>query len=46
MRKRKKSEESEDYIPSEGDSDHKVDDNDEVFLQVRVMVFCLYIYDM
>ena len=32
MRQRKKSEEFEDYIPSEGDSDHDADDNDEVFL--------------
>ena len=43
LRKRKRSEEFEDYIPSEGDSDHEVDDNNEVFFQVRVMVFCICI---
>ena len=41
LRKRKKSEEFEDYIPSEWNSDYKVDDKDEVFLQVRVAVFCV-----
>ena len=39
LRKRKKSEEFENYILSEGDSDHEADDNDEVFLQFRAMVF-------
>ena len=39
----KKSEKFEDYIPSEGHSDHELDDIDEVFLQVRVMVFCICI---
>ena len=43
LRKRKKSEEFEDCIPSERDSDHEVDDNNEIFLQVRVMVFCICI---
>ena len=38
----KKSEEVENNIPSEGDSDHEVDDINEVFLQVRVMAFCIY----
>ena len=30
-------------MPGEGNSDHEADDNDEVFLQVRVMVFCICI---
>ena len=34
FRKTKKSEEFQDYIPSEGDSAHEVDDNDEALLQV------------
>ena len=42
-RKRNKSEELEDCISSEGDNDHEVDDKDEVFLQVRVIVFCICI---
>ena len=41
--KRKKSEEFEDCILSEGDSDHEVDGNDEVFLLVRVWFF-VYVY--
>ena len=45
LRKRKRSEEFEDYIPSEGDSDHEVDGNNEVFLLVRVWFF-VYVYDM
>ena len=36
LRKINNSEEFEDCIFSEGDNDHEVDDNDEVFLQVRV----------
>ena len=40
LRKRNKLEELEDYISSEGGNDQEVDDNDEVFLQVRVIVFC------
>ena len=43
LRKRNKSEEFEDYISTEGDNDHEVDDNDKVFLQVRVIVFCMCI---
>ena len=43
FRKRKKSEEFEDYIPSEGASDHEADDNDEAFLQARVMELCICI---
>ena len=43
LRKINKSEEFEDWIFSEGDNDHEVDDNDEVFLQVRVIVFCICI---
>ena len=43
LRKRNKSEELEDCISSEGDNGHKVDDNDEVFLQVRVIMFCICI---
>ena len=43
LRKINKSEEFEDCIFSEGDNDHEVDDNDEVFLQVRVIVFCICI---
>ena len=43
LRKRNKSEEFEDYISSEGGNDHEVDDNDEVILQVRIIVFCLCI---
>ena len=43
LRKRNKSEESEDCISSKADNDHDVDDNDEVFLQVRVIVFCICI---
>ena len=31
------------YIPGDGDSDNEADNNDEVFLQVRVMVFCISI---
>ena len=43
LRKRNKSEEFEGYISIEGDNDHEVDDNDEVFLQVRAIVFCICI---
>ena len=43
LRKRDKSEEFEGYISIEGDNDHEVDDNDEVFLQVRAIVFCICI---
>ena len=43
LRKRNKSEEFEDCISTEGDNDHEVDDNDEVFLQVSVIVFCMCI---
>ena len=43
IKKSEEVEEVEDYIPSEGDSDHELDDIDEVFLQVRVMVFCICI---
>ena len=43
LRKRNKLEEFEYCISSEGGNDHEVDDNDEVFLQVRVIVFCLCI---
>ena len=42
--KRNKSEEFEDYISSEGGNDYEVDDNDEVILQVRIIVFCLCIW--
>ena len=42
-RKRNKSKELEDCISSEGDYDHEVDDNDEVFLKVRVIMFCICI---
>ena len=42
-RKRNKSEELEDCISSERDNDHEVDDNDEVFLHVRVTMFCICI---
>ena len=45
FRKRKKSEEFEDYITSERESDQEVDDINEVFLQVRVTFF-VYVYDM
>ena len=45
FRKRKKSEEFEDYIPSERESDQEADDINEVFLQVRVTFF-VYVYDM
>ena len=41
--KRNKSEEFEGYISSEGDIDHEVDDNDEAFLQVRAIAFCICI---
>ena len=41
--KEKKLEKLEDCISSEGDNDHEVDDNDEVFLQVRVIMFCICI---
>ena len=44
LRKRNKSEEFEGYISIEGDNDHEVDDNDEVFLQVRAIVFCVCIW--
>ena len=44
LRKWKKSEEFEDFLPSEGHSDHEVDDNNEVFLQVRITVFCICMY--
>ena len=40
LRKRNKSEELQDYISSVGDNGHEVDDNNEVFLQVRVLAFC------
>ena len=43
LRKRNKSEEFEGYISNEGDIDHEVDDNDEVFLQVRAIAFCICI---
>ena len=43
LRKTKESEEFEDYISSEGDNDQEVDDNDKVFLQVRVIVSCICI---
>ena len=43
LRKRNKSEEFEVYISIEGDNDHEVDDKDEVFLQVRAIVFCICI---
>ena len=43
LRKINESEEFEDCISSEGDNDHEVDDNDEVFLQVRVIIFCICI---
>ena len=43
LRKRNKSEEFEGCISIEGDNDHEVDDNDEVFLQVRVIMFCICI---
>ena len=43
LRKINKSEEFEDCIFSEGDNDHEVDDKDEVFLQVRVIIFCICI---
>ena len=43
LRKKNKSEEFEDRIFSEGDNNHEVDDNDEIFLQVRVIVFCICI---
>ena len=42
-RKRNKSEEFEGYISSEGDIDQEVDDNDEAFLQVRAIAFCVCI---
>ena len=38
------SEQLEDYIPNERGSDREVYDNHEVFLQVRVMVFCICIW--
>ena len=43
LRKRNKLEEFEYCISSEGVNDHEVDNNDEVFLQVRVIIFCLFI---
>ena len=43
LSKTNKSEEFEDYISSEGDNDHEVDDNDEVLWQVRVILLCIYI---
>ena len=42
--KKNKLEELEDCISSERDNDHEVDDNDEVFLQVRVIMFCICIW--
>ena len=39
LSKTNKSEEFEDYISSEGDNDHEVDDNDE-------LQFFVYVYDM
>ena len=41
--KKNKSEEFEDCIFSE-DNDHEVVDNDEVFLQVMVIFFCICIW--
>ena len=41
--KKNKSEEFEDCIFSE-DNDHEVDDNDEVFLQVKVIFFCICVW--
>ena len=43
LRKRNKLGEFEYCISSEGGNDHEVDNNDEVFLKVRVIVFCLFI---
>ena len=45
FRKRKKSEEFEDYIPSEGASDHEVDDNDEASCRHELWFF-VYVYDI